>query len=651
MAAEAGLGAAGGLALRSRPATSTRTATPTSSSASDDAATCLASQRRQGPLRRLAGALGILGRPRRPSSSTTTTTACSTSWRSRPRAAGVAAQPRRPLDRRERRGPGRRRRTRSRVRFAAGDLDGDGDTDLLLRLAVGRAPRCWRNEGGDRQARRCACASPAASATAAASAPRSRCARAASPEARDLRRRRRPRRPPTCCSASAGATAADAVRVIWPSGDPADRSWAVPAERRRRALVEIKELDRKPSSCPYPLRLERRRLRVRHGLHGRRRDGLLRGARASGTSPTRSSTCASPTEQLRAAGRPLRAARHQRARGGAVRRPPRAASRSRIPSDVEVYPYEGMTVAAEAGPHRSRCADARPPRRGACDDHGHDVLDRLRAMDRRYPDDFRLRAGSAATPTSTRSRSTSGRCRERAVLLLTGWTDYAFSSDNVAAHQARLDDDAARRSRWRTRAAAGSTAIEQVGIPVGRPQTVVVDLTGMLEGSEPPRPDRRRTCASTGTRSGSADVVDAPEPDRHPASPLDAPAARARLLRRGLAGRPRALRLRLRARLAAPRPGRRSRAATRARATCASCSRQTDDVFVISRPGDEIALSFDARALPRAAARAGRGRSCCCSDGFSKEMDIHSATPDALGPAAVPRHEPLPVRRARRPTR
>ena len=63
------------------------------------------------------------------------------------------------------------------------------------------------------------------------------------------------------------------------------------------------------------------------------------------------------------------------------------------------------------------------------------------------------------------------------MLLLTGWTDYAWSSDNLAASQSgkslplpalQVKD---KRGRWQT-------VIENIGIPVGRPQTVVVDLTG-----------------------------------------------------------------------------------------------------------------------------------------------------------------------------
>ena len=54
-------------------------------------------------------------------------------------------------------------------------------------------------------------------------------------------------------------------------------------------------------------------------------------------------------------------------------------------------------------------------------------------------------------------------------------------------------------------------------------------------------------------------------------------------------------------------------------------------MFVVSRPGDEIALSFDAAALPPLAA--GWTRTFLLyADGFSKEMDINSASPDTVAP-------------------
>jgi len=57
----------------------------------------------------------------------------------------------------------------------------------------------------------------------------------------------------------------------------------------------------------------------------------------------------------------------------------------------------------------------------------------------------------------------------------------------------------------------------------------------------------------------------------------------------------------------------------------------SDDMFVVCRPGDEIGLSFDARSLPPLPN--GWARTFLLyADGFSKEMDINSASPDKLAP-------------------
>jgi hypothetical protein len=53
---------------------------------------------------------------------------------------------------------------------------------------------------------------------------------------------------------------------------------------------------------------------------------------------------------------------------------------------------------------------------------------------------------------------------------------------------------------------------------------------------------------------------------------------------------------------------------------------QADDMFVISLPGDEISLSFDARKFPPLPPKWTR-TFLLYSDGFSKEMDINSAVP------------------------
>ena len=57
----------------------------------------------------------------------------------------------------------------------------------------------------------------------------------------------------------------------------------------------------------------------------------------------------------------------------------------------------------------------------------------------------------------------------------------------------------------------------------------------------------------------------------------------------------------------------------------------SDDMFVVAKPGDEIAVSFDAstlRPLPSGWTRTFLLK----GDGFSKEMDVNSASPDRVEP-------------------
>jgi hypothetical protein len=58
---------------------------------------------------------------------------------------------------------------------------------------------------------------------------------------------------------------------------------------------------------------------------------------------------------------------------------------------------------------------------------------------------------------------------------------------------------------------------------------------------------------------------------------------------------------------------------------------RSDDIFVISKPGDELSLSFDATKL-RALPKGWRRTFLLYADGFSKEMDINSASPDQVTP-------------------
>ena len=57
---------------------------------------------------------------------------------------------------------------------------------------------------------------------------------------------------------------------------------------------------------------------------------------------------------------------------------------------------------------------------------------------------------------------------------------------------------------------------------------------------------------------------------------------------------------------------------------------ETDDMYVITRNGDELAVDFDARGLPPLPA-GWRRDFLLYADGFGKDMDINSARPETVG--------------------
>jgi hypothetical protein len=178
------------------------------------------------------------------------------------------------------------------------------------------------------------------------------------------------------------------------------------------------------------------------------------------------------------------------------------------------------------------------------------------------------------------------------------------------------------QGRWRT-------VIEDIGIPVGRPQTVTVDLTGKFLS-----PSREVRIVTSMRIYWDQILVDT--------SMGDAPFQMARLdpLRADLRWRGYSREVTPDGRepfsydyekvsATSPwkvMPGRYTR-----EGDVLELLKKTDDVFVISRTGDEISLSFDALSLPPLPL--GWTRTFLFySDGFSKEMDINSASPDQVTP-------------------
>jgi hypothetical protein len=295
------------------------------------------------------------------------------------------------------------------------------------------------------------------------------------------------------------------------------------------------------------------------------------------------------------------------------------------PADVSVFPTEGMT--SPPRPLRLIAARNLAPPRSAVDDRGRDVRARLIALDQRHVDGFPLRRIRGYAEDHTLVLDLGDSPERGTVLVLTGWTDYAFSSDNVAAHQAGI---AMKPPSLEVRNARGEweTAIAQVGIPVGRPQTIALDLSGLFRG--PDRSVRIVTNMRIYWDQIQVGRLADLEPELARLDPTTADLRERGFSAGNDAVAPDPLRFDYE-RVSWTSPWKTMTGRYTRPGNVRHLLRATDDTFVISRPGDEVALAFDATSLPPLPN--GWTRTFLLhGDGYSKEMDINSASPDAVLP-------------------
>ena len=472
-------------------------------------------------------------------------------------------------------------------------------------------------------------------------------------------------------------TSVDAVRVLWPAGivqaetEIAQTQSERTTEKRNPFLtLSVIELDRKPSSCPYLYAWNGERFGFITDFMGGGEMGHLEEPGLYNTPD--------PDEYVRIRGDQLmeRKGRYELRVTNELEEALFVDQLQLIaiahPRDIEIYPNEGLVSPPLPAFKLYATRKAQAPI-SAFDEHGHDVLSRVTYLDRQYPDDFRLQSirgyaeehtltlklleekskvqsprfkvglhDSAVNLDNTGSSSrqqtlangpgtldkSEARNSERILLLLTGWTDYAWSSDNLAASQGgktmilpmlQVRD---AKGHWRT-------VIENVGIPVGRPQTVTVDLTDKFLTAN------REVRIVTNMRIYWDQILVDNSSGAFPFQTTRLDPVIANLRWRGFS---REITADGRGpftydynQVSFSSPWKVMRGRYTREGDVRELLRKSDDIFVISRPGDEISLSFAAAGLPPLPL--GWTRTFLLyADGFSKEMDINSASPDDIYP-------------------
>ncbi|MDQ3710636.1 MAG: FG-GAP-like repeat-containing protein [Acidobacteriota bacterium] len=418
----------------------------------------------------------------------------------------------------------------------------------------------------------------------------------------------------------------DAVRVIWTSGtvqaEVEFSEKAKSAAAKNFAPLKIEELDRKPSSCPYLYTWNGERFEFVTDFLGGGEMGNWKEAGAYHY-PDSDEFVRITSDQLK---------------------PKNGKYEIRVTNELEevlfldhlklvavehdagaeVFPNEGLGIPTAGQEILYTTQNARPPL-SAVDANGKSVLPKIENLDHRFYDDFKSLniRGYAETHSLTVNLDDKKDYKGRTLLLLTGWTDYAFSSDNLAASQSGKSlflpklQVKNKKGEWQT-------VIDSIGISVGRPQTIVTDLTGKFLSNS-----REVRIVTNFKTFWDKIAVDTSEQGN--VKTINLQSAQADLRERGFS-----VEIKYGEMIAANydsvlNDGRwKYFSGNFTKLGAVNLLLETvDDVFVISKTGDELVLSFD--ALPELS-RDKKYTFLLYADGYSKEMDINSGSPDQVFP-------------------
>lgn len=261
---------------------------------------------------------------------------------------------------------------------------------------------------------------------------------------------------------------------------------------------------------------------------------------------------------------------------------------------------------------------------------GRDVRERLLRRDAVYPDGFHRDASGVAELHTLDLDFGDVAADGRAILVLNGWVDWADGSTYLAAAQASPDGLVMPKLQVKDGAGAWRTVVDDMGIPAGKPKTIVVDLEGKwLSGS---REIRIVTSLCVyWDEIFLAEQSGAPRVRRTDLAPLAA-----ELRFRGFSRpviHPRRLQPErfeyddwMPVSMWNPTPGLYTRYGD-----VKDLLSATDDELAILGSGDEVRLRFDERALP-ALASGWRRDFLLLVDGWAKDADANTAFSQSVEP-------------------
>ncbi|MCW5982098.1 MAG: VCBS repeat-containing protein [Bryobacteraceae bacterium] len=299
------------------------------------------------------------------------------------------------------------------------------------------------------------------------------------------------------------------------------------------------------------------------------------------------------------------------------------------PADVDVFTNDKFQ-APPFPPFRLFGVKDRTYPVAARDGAGSDVTARLRARDRRYPDGFRRNRSGSAELHALELDFGNAAPGNDAVLVANGWVDWADGSTFRSRSQEK--DGGLAMPYLQVKDADGEwrTVIEEMGIPAGKPKTIVVDLAGKF--LTPARQVRIVTnlCLYW-------DEIFLAENGRDPQTQLTALTARSAEIRfRGFSQVQVHPERKQPEMFLYPRPRPASNwNPTRGLYTrygpVEELLRTIDDRFVIMGSGDEVRLLFDAEAFPPL--KAGWKRDFLLFvDGWAKDSDANTAYSQTVEP-------------------